>query len=101
MLKNGEYLIVVEKEDGSFEKFASIPVAIATSRTPDEQLYAPLENARFVRGDESQPPRVVLSGTYTNTCMALKDVKVAYRANHVIEVLPGAQEVDGARPFVQ
>lgn len=88
MLPAGEYDIVVENSDGTFKKMSTIPVAVSRTASPDDYLYAPVEQLHFVSAQGGNPAEVELSGTFLNTCMSLKDILVNYRPNHVIEIQP-------------
>jgi hypothetical protein len=91
ILKTGGYEVVVERADGSFDKAANLPISVATSASPDDFIYAPVEHMHFVAQHRENVPQVILSGIFRSTCMTLKDIKVNYRANHVIEIQPIAE----------
>ena len=89
LLNSGEYKVAVETSTGTFKKMADIPIAAATTAAPDDSLYAPVEQVIFAKGKESVGNgEVILTGTFRSSCMQLKDVRLNYRQNHVIEVLP-------------
>jgi hypothetical protein len=98
----GNYNVVLEKEDGGFEKMAELPITIARSNSPDDYLYAPVDHVQF---NAKQGAReITISGTFQSSCMTLNNVKVTYRPNHVIEILPIADMAESgcrpeARPF--
>jgi hypothetical protein len=94
VLKTGAYEVVVEKSDGSMEKVASFPVTASMSSSPDDFLYAPVDHVHFNKKSGDSPNEVTLTGTFRNTCMKLRDIKVNYRPNHVIEILPIAEMAD-------
>ena len=94
ILKSGQYDIQVEQEGQKAKSFASLPVAIATTSSPDDFLYAPITEAHLERApvgmDASKPPftTLVLNGYFTSSCMVFQRVKMNVRTNNVIEVLP-------------
>lgn len=97
-LKAGEYEVLAQNPDSTFTKMAKFPVAVTTSADPDEYLYAPVEQLVIENG------KITLSGTFKSSCMSLKEVKLNYRPNRVIEVLPIAEMAEEgcekqSRPF--
>ncbi|MBI3556269.1 MAG: hypothetical protein HY074_08395 [Deltaproteobacteria bacterium] len=91
LLGVGSYDVVVEKPDGTFQKMAALPVAVAKTPSPDDYLYAPVDHLHFTQRQAPQSSEITLSGVFRNSCMTLKDVKVTYRPNHVVEVQPIAE----------
>ena len=90
VLNAGNYEIAVEKPDGSFQKMAALPIAVATTLSPDDYLYAPVEYVHLEKHG-ADAPELVVNGVFHNSCMILKELKVTYRPNHVIEVQPIAE----------
>lgn len=94
ILKAGQYEVLVEQPDHTMKSYTSMPVAIATTASPDDFLYAPVTDARLENGigifDENghRNPSLSLNGYFSNSCMKLKEVKMIVRPNNVVEVLP-------------
>lgn len=88
VLPAGVYSVAIEAPNGSLQRMARLPVSIAMTASPDEHLYAPVEQVQFNGGHDYTSPEAVISGTIRNSCMVLTDIKVNYRLNHVIEFLP-------------
>ena len=82
VLPAGEYKIATNQNE--LTGFLTVSAAVTTSQ--DNFLYAPVEQARVKRARDGYQ-FAVLEGRFTNTCMALKEVKVYYTGN-TIEVLP-------------
>ncbi len=99
MLAQGDYLVVAEKPDGTFKSMATLPITLARRSSPDDYLYAPVDHLHVARLSGTESSEIVLSGVFHNTCMVLKDTKVTYRQNNVIEVLPiAAMAASGCKP---
>ncbi len=64
-----------------------LPVAEATSAGPDDELYAAVDNATISRHPDGSL-RVVLEGTYTNTCMTWDRTEIVHLNPEVVEILP-------------
>jgi hypothetical protein len=69
---------------GRLHAMASLPVAVAPTRSQDDFLYAPVTEA-ILDGDVLH-----LKGVFPDDCMSLADVPVLYRAKNIIEVFPRA-----------
>lgn len=92
VLPEGKYEILVEDKDGNVKKDADLNIAKANSVSPDEHLYAPVEEAWV---DQSgQIPVLVLRGHFTQSCLRMKEVLMNDYPD-LIEVLPIAEQVPG------
>ena len=61
---------------------ASVPAHI------DNFLYAPVDEVHTVKVAQANTLPIVLKGTFTNSCLSLKEVKVNLTAGNVYDVLP-------------
>lgn len=89
MVKPGDYSLV----DGYTGKsLGKLPVLVASNPGPDDFLYAPITDAWVTINETTRETTLNLTGTFTNRCTKLKEVKVNYNGN-VIIVLPIAEHV--------
>lgn len=94
ILKSGQYEILIEKDDEAPVSTTSLPIAISTTQSPDDFLYAPITDAHLEKsstafeGVPRKTPTVVLNGYFSSTCMSMRTVKMDVRPNNVIEVRP-------------
>lgn len=95
ILPAGQYDVYVEQSDGTAKASASLPVALSTTSSPDDFLYAPLSSAHLEHspgklGDSERLGyyTLVLTGTFSSSCMRFKQVKVNVRPGNILEVLP-------------
>lgn len=82
-LAMGDWLI--KTTDGSLQK--KMTIAEATSSGPDDQLYASVDNA-YIQDEGPQGYKIVLEGTYSNTCMVWDKTQLIHKDALVLEVLP-------------
>jgi hypothetical protein len=85
----GEYKILFERETGPAVKLAEIRVAPTTTTSPDDELYAQVEDVSIDTVGGKVLAR--LKGTLPGACATLREVRVLARAPSVIEVLPIAE----------
>lgn len=84
ILKAGAYTL----EDGrSHKALGQLPVKTATNSSADDAIYAPVNEATVVRNEDGSN-LLKLAGTFTNSCMSLKNIEVLYESSDVITVLP-------------
>ena len=88
ILDEGTYAIQFAGDSGSARELGSITIHPSANGGQDDFVYAPVEELRVDRGELGQPHSLTLSGTFTDTCMDLADVKVMTRTADVVEVLP-------------
>jgi hypothetical protein len=88
VLPAGRYQVWVEQQNGERKARGTLTISVSTKATPDDHLYAMIEDARVTPADEGAPKTLELTGVLASSCMELSEVKVAYRAPNVIEVLP-------------
>lgn len=93
LLRAGEYEIVTQRDDGTLISVSSLPVAAATTASPDDHLYAPITDVFLEKSLGTLEGRDVfytlyVSGSFNNSCMKFKEVKMLVRDNNVIEILP-------------
>jgi len=82
MLPKGEF--TVTSYGAAEEKLA---VGEATSAGPDDFLYAPVDHASIAPTAASGQVSAVLEGRFTNSCMAIEEVRVI-DSGKTLEVLP-------------
>lgn len=82
-LAMGDWLI--KTSDGRNEK--KLRVEEASSAGPDEEIYASIDNA-YVQNEGPQGNKIVLEGTYSNTCMVWNKTQLIHKDPLVIEILP-------------
>ena len=85
ILPSGEYTVRVK------ETQLTDTVSVGKSRTssPDDFLYAPVENAKIDESGVAQ--KLILEGTYPYTfvgCALIREVKVIHKKADILEVLP-------------
>jgi hypothetical protein len=95
-LPAGDYQVV--ELDGTGRPLRHLPMRIAESRTPapDEFLYAPVKQARLDLGAAGSAKTLILSGTFSSSCMEMQEIKVLHRAPNIVEVLPIAAYKTGS-----
>lgn len=91
MLPTGTYTVLVEQTNGERIRQSSLSVAVSANNGPDDYLYPLVEDAKVETQGEGKPAKLTLSGQLPSECMELDEVRVAYRAPNVIEVLPIAK----------
>ena len=89
ILEEGMYQI---KDASSGKLLGSLPVGRAKTEAADDYLYAPVTDAQIRVHDGKNV--LFIQGSFTDRCMKLKEVKIAY-FNDVIVVQPIAQYADG------
>ena len=89
ILTAGQYDIFVQSEAGETQKTGVLNVATSAGKGQDDYYYAPVSEA-FLENypTESGDVTLVLRGTFTNTCMRIKEVKMIQNVPNVYEVLP-------------
>ena len=87
ILKSGTYTVI---DAVTHEKLGVLPIKVASQPTADDYLYAPVSIA-YVNEDQTA---IVLQGSFTDSCMHIKDVLVDYQAR-VIVVQPIAEQRKG------
>ena len=90
--KEGNYR-VLSFDGGQSEALA---VAKAKNPSPDDYLYAPVDNATVFGGSGGAPMQAVIQGRFTNTCEVLDQVKMNHTGKSV-QVLPIMKLLDKDR----
>ena len=94
VLEAGDYEIMLgdEADPTAAIKTAELGVSKATSSSPDDYLYAPVEEASLKT--ENGVLRLTLKGTFTRSCYQVKEVKmsVIVSPHNMIIVQPIAEE---------
>jgi hypothetical protein len=104
LLPAGNYRIFSTDQHGKEHPGGKLPIAVSTTAAADDLLYASVDQA-YLDTSVAGAPTLVLSGTLPGDCMAIQEVRVLYRAENVIEVLPILEIKSGAtcqqkpRPF--
>lgn len=98
VMDQGDYEVMLgsQSEPAAAVKTGELSVVKATNPSPDDYLYAPVEEAaltKLANGDLS----LTLKGTFTKSCYQVKEVKVTTMTspNNMIIVQPVAEE-DGS-----
>ena len=88
MEQPGDYQII---DGSSGQPMGRILINLARNVEQDEYLYAPVTDVSLATqsGDtpsENNPEKnkLVLRGTFTNSCMSIKEVKVSYNENSIV-----------------
>ncbi len=89
ILPSGEYSVVSEDE----VDIGKLPIKKATTEAADDYLYAPVTEAR-VKFNESGEPYAIVEGSFSNSCMRIKELKVFPDGDRVLTVLPVSENVD-------
>ncbi len=84
ILQPGRYEVLLEQNGKTTKPVATLPVAVARTKSPDDFLYAPITETHF----DSARVNLVLGGFFTNSCMVFNHVKTHVLDNQVIEILP-------------
>ncbi|MCB0379418.1 MAG: hypothetical protein KDD33_13070 [Bdellovibrionales bacterium] len=92
VLEPGNYTVYFKNSRGMFNEEASLPVKVAQNPTPDDNMYAPVENSQYFPPKNGNPAMLNLIGAFTNTCMQIDRVDVVQKNDsNVIEILPYAK----------
>ena len=95
LIKEGIYQIVVE--EGLSLAGSVLEIKAATSSSPDDFLYAPVEMVKL-EGARNKAAQVTVEGRYPHMfigCMVIRDLKVQQARDNVIVVQPIAELTDG------
>lgn len=98
ILPAGNYSVVVNDDAGTMQQRSNFVVTVSkpSPYSPDSSLYAQVNEVQFfpakVRGQNN---RIVLRGTFSNSCVSLATVKVNYSEGKVAEILPLAKVSGG------
>ncbi len=88
MVKAGAYTVV---DTVSGKTLGEVPVLRSTKPESDDFLYAPVTDASVI--EVNKRPTLVLTGTFTDRCTKLKEVRIDYQKETVV-VLPIAEHVN-------
>ncbi|MEI8027211.1 MAG: hypothetical protein WCI18_12765 [Pseudomonadota bacterium] len=85
ILKAGDYTVRIRRS----ELMDHISIGKSLTRSPDDYLYAPVENAAMDLSDGSQ--KIILEGTFPYTfvgCAVMSEIKLVHKKKDILEVLP-------------
>lgn len=94
ILKAGDYTVRITKSD----LLDHISIGRSLTSSPDDYLYAPIENAAMDFSDGSQ--KIILEGTFPYTfvgCAIMSEIKIIHKKRDLIEVLPTMELVNDDR----
>ncbi len=94
ILKAGEYTVRIRNS----ELWDRISIGKSLTSSPDDYLYAPVENASMDLSDGSQ--KLILEGTFPYTfvgCAIMSEIKIVHKKRGLIEVLPTMELVNDDR----
>jgi len=91
LLGEGGWKLVDAKTE---RDLGSVPVELAKTQAPDEFLYAPVLEAYVFKDPGTFKNSLALSGTFTDRCTVLKEVRIHYYPE-VVVVQPIAEQISG------
>ena len=92
LLKAGDYEI---KDSASGKTIGKLPITVAKAPSPDDYLYAPVEEVMVLEERGGKGPTLYLTGNFPSNRMQIKEVRVQ-RYNDVVVVQPIMQIVASA-----
>ena len=92
ILASGSYSVKVKEAGGVFKHMAILNVGKAAIASPDNFVYAPVDEAHLDL--TGVVPRVVVSGIFRKSCLKFQGIRVKV-TGQVVEVLPIVEE-DGS-----
>ena len=88
-LPQGNYEIYVMDEKGNNVFMENLPInAAKKAGSVDNYTYAQVDEIQVLKASATNTLPIVLKGTLNNSCLSLKEVKVALTAGNVYDVLP-------------
>lgn len=88
-LPKGNYQVYATDDSGHTLLNSDLPVAAAKSPDAgDDYPYAKVDDAQVARTSDPSVLQLNLKGTLNNTCLSIKEVRVALTAGNVYDVLP-------------
>jgi hypothetical protein len=87
VLKAGSYHVFVHQDATALKAVGSLPVAVATTKSIDEHLYAYVKGVT-VKQTGSRADSITITGSFSTTCLYIKDVIIEQTKADVISVLP-------------
>lgn len=84
----GQFTVRDGTDDASLGK---LPVAAAKTAKADDYLYAPVNEVSI----NARHRNVTISGMFSQSCMALKDVKMIRESHNVVTALPVSEPLIG------
>jgi hypothetical protein len=88
ILRAVNYRISFQRADGAWVPQSRITVAHSKNAGPDDFLYPLVTDARTEPVEGTSRKTLILDGMLPNGCMAMPEIKLVYRPDDVIEVLP-------------
>jgi hypothetical protein len=95
ILPAGTYRVLVKQSNDTRILKSVMIVGLSATSSPDDYLYAQVEDLRIEAEPEGSSKKLSLSGTLASSCMELSEIRVVNRPPNVIEVLPIVSIVDG------
>lgn len=96
LLTPGSYTVKVEGR--ADVQTMPLVVGASTVPTPDDYLYAPVEELNVSEDPETLKVKITLTGTFAklqNSCMVLNRVETKFTSGNVVVVLPIAERLTG------
>jgi hypothetical protein len=87
-LKPGSYGISFLDASGKETAPRTMKITKAQTNEPDDFLYAPVNQTFIEHNATSGENSLTIEGTLLNDCMNFDEIRVSYRADKIIEVLP-------------
>lgn len=99
LMKAGQYNVIRGEDMNSL---GSLKVRIASNSDPDDYPYAPVSQAYYEKVEGVN--QVKLSGTFTNSCMDLEEIRVDVQPKVIVlqpiaRMMEGENCVEGQFPF--
>lgn len=92
ILKAGAWQVV--EDDAARTKLGEIQIAPALANTPDDFLYAPIQQAFFQQKGKNSS--VILTGQFSSNCLSLESVKVDVQEDVIV-----VQPIARMEPFLK
>lgn len=81
LLKEGTYTIV---DNQTKKELGKLPVLRSSNAGPDDFLYAPVTDAYIVNDHMNKKNSIVLSGTFSDRCSEIQEVRVLYQESVLV-----------------
>lgn len=89
ILPKGEYQVLLQDHKDVLQPKGTLSITVGRTPSPDEFEYAPVQDVFLEDPTNSTPdPTLIIRGRFESDCMYLQEIKVLYRATHIVEVLP-------------
>ena len=84
----GDFLVRDGRDDSSLGR---LPIAMAKTVRADDYLYAPVSEVTI----DSRWRRVTISGSFSNNCMVLREIRMIRESHNVVTALPISEALTG------